>query len=115
MEDENYPDLLKQIDDPPIVLYAQGCLKALKRPSISVVGSRQPSFTGRKNARAWSKVFAEQGFVVVSGLAKGIDGEAHQGCLQGKGQTIAVMGTGIDVVYPKMHRQLYDEIILFKH
>lgn len=104
--DPAYPSLLKEISDPPIVLYAKGSLACLKKPSIAVVGTRKPSITGSETARQFSFELASYGIVIVSGLALGVDAQAHQGCLDAKGQTIAVMATGMDCIYPRSHRQL---------
>ncbi|MBN9226026.1 MULTISPECIES: DNA-processing protein DprA [Legionella] len=99
-----YPALLKEITDPPVVLYAKGQLACLKQPTLAVVGSRNPTITGSENARQFAKAIASHGITIVSGLALGIDAEAHQGCLDARGQTIAVLGTGIDQIYPYRHR-----------
>lgn len=101
-----YPALLKEIIDPPVVLYAKGQLACLKQPTLAVVGSRNPTITGSENARQFAKAIASHGITIVSGLALGIDAEAHQGCLDARGQTIAVLGTGIDQIYPYRHREL---------
>ncbi|KTD66874.1 protein smf [Legionella steelei] len=99
-----YPALLKEITDPPVVLYAKGQLACLKQPTLAVVGSRNPTINGSENARQFAKAIASHGITIVSGLALGIDAEAHQGCLDARGQTIAVLGTGIDQIYPYRHR-----------
>lgn len=106
----NYPALLKEINDPPLVLYAKGQLSAFQQPQLAVIGSRNPSVTGSENARFFAKELAAQGITIVSGLALGIDGQAHLGCLESGGQTIAVMGTGIDCIYPHRHRKLAEQI-----
>lgn len=106
----DYPALLKEISDPPIVLYAKGQLSALKQPQLAVIGSRNPSVTGSENARAFAKAIAAHNIVIVSGLALGIDGQAHIGCLESGGKTIAVMGTGIDIIYPRRHVKLAEQI-----
>ena len=105
-----YPPLLKEISDPPLVLYAQGQLSALEKPSLAIVGSRTPSITGSENARFFAREIARHGVSVVSGLALGVDGQAHLGCLDVKGQTIAVLGTGIDRIYPRRHANLAEKI-----
>jgi DNA processing protein len=104
--DPRYPTLLKEIPDPPIVLYAIGDLSSLKQPTVAMVGTRKPSVTGRETARKWSFELAGKGLTIVSGLALGVDAQAHQGCLDAGGKTIAVMGTGIDCIYPRAHRDL---------
>ena len=109
-ESAHYPKLLKEISDPPIVLYAKGQLPALQQPNLAVIGSRNPSITGSENARTFAKALAAQGITIVSGLALGIDAEAHVGCLAAGGHTIAVMGTGIDSVYPRRHLKLAEQI-----
>ena len=109
-ESPNYPALLKEIADPPIVLYAQGSLACLPQPKLAMVGSRNPSITGSENAFHFAKELAAHGLTIVSGLALGIDAQAHKGCLEAKGSTIAVLGTGIDCIYPRRHMQLSEQI-----
>lgn len=106
-----YPALLSEIADPPVVLYALGSLKALDMPGISIVGSRRPTIYGLQTARIIAADLAERGFCIVSGLARGIDGAAHGGCLQAGGTTLAVLGCGIDTIYPPEHRQLKGKIV----
>lgn len=106
----DYPALLKEITDPPIVLYAKGQLSAFLQPQLAIIGSRNPSITGINNSYAFAKAIAVQGVTIVSGLALGIDAQAHFGCLDAGGQTIAVMGTGIDCVYPRRHAKLAEQI-----
>lgn len=105
-----YPALLKEISDPPIVLYAKGQLSCLQQPKLAVVGSRNPTATGSENARLFAKSIAAYGVTIVSGLALGIDAQAHIGCLEAGGQTIAVLGTGIDCIYPYRHLRLSQQI-----
>ncbi len=107
----NYPSLLKEIADPPVVLYAKGQLACLERPTIGIVGSRNPSITGRDNAKQFAKELATYPLAIASGLALGIDAQAHIGCLEADGQTIAVLGTGIDCIYPRRHMPLAEQII----
>lgn len=109
-ESPEYPDLLKEISDPPVVLYAKGQLSSLNKPKLAVIGSRNPSVTGSENARAFAKAIAACGVGIVSGLALGIDAQAHLGCLESEGQTIAVLGTGIDCIYPRRHFKLAEQI-----
>ena len=104
--DPRYPVRLREIADPPIGLFAEGDLDLLDRPKIAIVGSRNPTSGGRRNAQAFARHLASGGLVVVSGLAEGIDAAAHQGALAGDGMTIAVMGTGPDRVYPAANRTL---------
>ncbi|MGM9453741.1 DNA-processing protein DprA [Legionella bozemanae] len=106
-----YPALLKEITDPPIVLYAKGQLSCFNQPALAVVGSRNPTVTGSENARQFAKAIASHGVTIVSGLALGIDAQAHLGCLEAGGQTIAVLGTGIDRIYPHRHKILSQQIV----
>lgn len=111
LADENYPKALLEISDPPPFLYAKGNLALLNQPSIAIVGSRNASVQGEKNAEAFAEGLCGYGLCVVSGLALGIDGAAHRGALKAKGATIAVVGTGLDIVYPAKHRDLAHQII----
>lgn len=104
--DPDYPALLKEIPNPPIVLYAKGDLSCFAQPTIAVVGTRKPSITGCETARQFSFELASKGVVIVSGLALGVDAQAHQGCLDAQGKTVAVMATGIDCIYPRSHNKL---------
>jgi DNA processing protein len=108
--DAAYPSLLLETADPPLLLYAQGRIELLQAASVAVVGSRNPSAQGSDNARAFAKHLSQAGLTVVSGLALGIDGAAHDGALAGAGGTIAVMGTGADRIYPARHRALAHRI-----
>lgn len=108
--DPQYPPLLKEIHDPPAVIYAKGDLSCLEQKTIAIVGSRKPSVTGAETARNFAYELALNKLTIVSGLAYGIDAHAHQGSLAAEGKTIAVMGTGIDRVYPAEHQQLAKEI-----
>lgn len=115
LADPRYPRALLEAPDPPLVLFAQGQLAMLDAPSVAIVGSRSPTPQGRDNARAFALEFARAGLVVVSGLALGVDGAAHDGALEGLppgalGSTIAVVGTGLDRVYPKRHHALAHRI-----
>ena len=109
-EDAAYPTLLKEIHDAPAVLYAKGCLSAFKQPMIAMVGTRRPSIMGEETARYFARQLSAQHITIVSGLAMGIDAQAHRGCLDVSGRTVAVMGTGIDKIYPWKHLRLADEI-----
>ena len=100
------PMPLLQTPDPPLLLFAQGRLAALEAPALAIVGSRNPTAQGLDNARAFASALSDAGFVIVSGLAVGIDGAAHEGALAGAGGTLAVLGTGPDRVYPARHRAL---------
>ena len=104
--DADYPPALLQTADPPALLYLRGRRALLNAPSLAVVGSRSPTPQGRDNAEAFSKALSEAGLVIVSGLALGVDGAAHQGALKGAAGTIAVVGTGLDSIYPRRHAAL---------
>src|SRR4051812_9924198 len=112
LDDGSYPSLLREIADPPITLYVrgdwQGCLE---QPSIAVIRSRQCSTYGENASEMLSRDLAARGITIVSGLARGIDSAGHKGALQGKGRTVAVLGTGIDGVYPKENSRLVHEIL----
>jgi DNA processing protein len=109
--DEEYPDLLKGIDLPPIVLYLKGDLDCLKYTKISIVGSRFCTEYGAKIAKALAFELASMGIVVVSGLALGIDSFAHSGAIKSGGRTIAVLGSGLYNVYPYENKELFNQII----
>ena len=110
--DNRYPRLLRETFDPPIVLYATGDVtRALAQPAIAVVGSRHCSTYGRNVAEMLARELAERGITIVSGLARGIDSAAHQGALDGRGLTVAVMGTGLDSIYPKENKKLAARIV----
>lgn len=108
--DEAYPPLLRQIYDPPIVLYVKGELAAKDKNSVAMVGSRLTTHYGIESARKLSYQLAYMGVTVVSGGARGIDTAAHQGALSGKGRTIAVLGTGINIVFPPENAELFERI-----
>ncbi len=111
LADEGYPPLLREIYDPPIALYVRGDLKAaLENPAIAVVGSRRCSTYGTNAANFLARELAAQGVTIISGLARGIDGAAHRGALETNGKTLGVIGTGLDINYPKEHKKLTDEI-----
>ena len=105
-----WPAMLLQTADPPLLLYAQGDLACLAAPAVAVVGSRHPSAQGGDNARAFAGGLARAGWVVVSGLAQGIDAAAHEGALAAGGLTVAVVGTGLDITYPPRHRALAQRV-----
>jgi len=105
--DPAFPSELLQMADPPVLLWVQGDLQALRHPvRLAMVGSRNPTPQGQANARQFACALAEAGVCVVSGLAAGVDGAAHEGALDGGGPTIAVVGTGLDIVYPRRHTEL---------
>jgi DNA processing protein len=109
--DPDYPVLLREIPDPPLVLYIAGERQLLSAQQLAIVGSRNPTPMGRENARAFAKSLAGAGLVITSGMALGVDSAAHRGALEAGGKTIAVAGTGLDRVYPARHRDLAHEIV----
>jgi DNA processing protein len=108
--EEAFPPLLRNIPDPPLALFYRGDVSLLKQPAIGVVGARKPTAYGRAACRHLVKQLAQTGMVIVSGLAYGIDAEAHRAALDAGAPTVGVMGCGIDQVYPVFHRRLYAEI-----
>lgn len=110
LADPAYPALLLETADPPLLLYAQGRLEWLGAPALAIVGSRNPSAQGLDNARAFAEHLSRAGLTIVSGLALGVDGAAHEGGLAGRGSTVAVVGTGLDRVYPARHKALAHRI-----
>lgn len=108
--DSAYPKQLLEVSNPPAVLYAIGNLHWLNHPAIAIVGSRSATPQGEKNAEDFAESLCNQGLCVVSGMALGIDGAAHRGALKANGATIAVVGTGLDIVYPAKHRDLAHKI-----
>ena len=111
LADDEYPRLLREIPSPPLVLYVRGDLGPADQPAVAVVGTRRASSYGREMARRLSTDLVAAGVTVVSGLARGIDGAAHQAVLDAGGRTIAVFGCGIDTIYPPEHRRLADSIV----
>lgn len=110
LADENYPRALLEIADPPAVLYAQGRVDLLQRPALAIVGSRNATAQGESNAQSFAKALSDAGLTIVSGLALGIDAAAHRGGLAGASSSIAVLGTGIDIVYPRRNAALAQDI-----
>ena len=106
VDDEAYPALLRAIPDPPPVLWVLGALDALNHPAVAIVGSRAATPYALEVAARLAAELASREVVVVSGLARGVDGAAHRGCLRAGGRTIAVLGSGPDVVYPREHSEL---------
>lgn len=106
-----YPALLRELHDPPHTLYVRGEVEAWAAPGVAVVGARSCSAYGAQVARALARDLAAAGIVVVSGLARGVDGEAHRGALESGGRTIAVLGCGIDRDYPRSHAELARRIV----
>ena len=112
LDDGSYPYLLREIADPPITLYVKGDWQAcFDAPCVGVIGSRRCSTYGENASEMLARDLAENGICIVSGFARGIDSAAHRGAIRGKGRTIAVLGTGIDNVYPKENVKLVDEIL----
>lgn len=109
--DPGYPEALVHIHDPPLALYVRGELRDTDRHAIGVVGSRHCTHYGTQSADRLCFQLAKQGYTVVSGLARGIDAAAHRGALKGRGRTLAVLGCGIDQVYPAEHRDLAEETV----
>lgn len=106
-----YPELLREIPDSPPILYIKGDPNFLSLPQLAMVGSRNPGPVGRKNARGFAGELTKAGYVVSSGMALGVDSESHIGALDAGGVTLAVLGTGIDQLYPKQNRSLAERII----
>lgn len=109
--DSDYPELLKQIGNPPPVLFLKGDVSSLSEPQIAIVGSRNASTDGLKNARDFAADLSRKGLTITSGMALGIDGHAHDGALKAGGKTIAVLGSGLENIYPAKHRDLSTRII----
>ncbi len=110
-EDNTYPAQLRHCNDPPVCLYVRGQLQQADAVSIAIVGSRKSSRYGYDQAHRFGALIAGAGFTVVSGMARGIDGYAHQGAMSASGRTVAVLGCGVDVVYPPEHGTLANQII----
>lgn len=110
LDDPRYPPLLREIVDPPLVLYARGRAELLQSPGIAVVGSRAATTQGCRNAMAFARALSDAGLCIVSGMAQGIDAAAHRGGLDGHAASIAVLGTGIDRVYPARNAELAREL-----
>ena len=106
-----YPQSLLQIYDPPVLLYLRGDSQILNAPSLAMVGTRRPTLYGTQMADRLARELAARGIVIVSGLARGIDAIAHQGAVAVQGRAIGVLGTGIDVVYPKENKKLYEKVL----
>jgi DNA processing protein len=106
----DYPELLKQIDDPPPLLYIKGNVDLLNQPQIAMVGSRRASRQALENAMGFARELAKKGFTITSGMALGIDAYSHAGALAGSGNTVAVLGTGLDIIYPRRNQSLYEQI-----
>lgn len=109
--DPLYPELLKEIPNPPLLLFVQGNIEALRSMQLAIVGSRNPTYYGLESAFIFAKELVEAGFVITSGFATGIDAASHNGAMTGMGQTIAVMGTGLNQLYPAKHQKLAGQIL----
>ena len=112
-DDPAFPPHLKQIYDPPLVLYVRGNVGALSQPGIALVGTRHPTPYGTGMAERLACDLAARGLVIFSGLARGVDTAGHRGAIAGKGKTVGVLGTGIDVIYPKENTRLTEQILAF--
>ena len=110
-DDKYYPNKLKLIYDPPELLYCLGDIRLLNEPSIAIVGTRNASNYGKRIAYNLSQELSKRGVTIISGLASGIDSYAHEGAFKNVGKTIAVLGSGIDIIYPKENEDLYKSII----
>ncbi len=111
LDDAAYPAALRQLSDPPTVLYVKGSLEEIE-PAAAIVGTRAPSFYGRDTAQVLARDLSTCGITIISGLARGIDTAAHTGALEGVGGTIAVLGSGLDILYPPENRELAERIAL---
>jgi DNA processing protein len=110
-EDACYPPRLKEIYDPPLVLYVRGNPEVLRQPGIAMVGTRHPTPYGSGMAERLACDLAAQGLVIISGMARGVDTASHRGAITAKGRTVAVFGTGVDVIYPKENSRLSEQIL----
>jgi DNA processing protein len=111
LADPEYPLRLKEIYDPPVILFVKGSVEVLGEPGIAVVGTRHPTPYGSGMAERLSTDLAARGLVIISGMARGIDTASHRGAIAAKGKTVAVLGTGIDVVYPRENARLAQQIV----
>jgi len=111
MDDPSYPPRLKEIYDPPLILRVRGNPEVLTRPGIAMVGTRHPTVYGTGMAERLACDLAAQGLVIISGMARGIDASSHRGAISAKGKTVAVFGTGVDVIYPKENSRLAEQIL----
>jgi DNA processing protein len=113
MDDPLYPPRLKEIYDPPLILYVRGEAEVLTKPGIAMVGTRHPTPYGSGMAERLACDLASQGLVIISGMARGVDTASHRGAITAKGKTVAVFGTGVDVIYPKENSRLSEQILSF--
>lgn len=111
IENEQYPEKLKKIKNPPKELYLKGNTELLNKNIISIIGSRSCTENGKRLARKFATELSKQGLVIASGMAKGIDAQAHNATLEVEGKTIAVLGCGLNYIFPKENRHLYHEIL----
>jgi DNA processing protein len=111
LSDPEYPSRLKEIYDPPVILFVKGSIEVLAQPGIAMVGTRHPTPYGSGMAERLSTDLAARGLVIISGLARGIDTASHRGAVASKGKTVAVLGTGIDVMYPRENTRLAEQIV----
>jgi DNA processing protein len=111
LSDPEYPPRLQEIYDPPVILFVKGSVETLVQPGIAMVGTRHPTPYGTGMAERLSIELAARGLVIISGLARGIDTASHRGAISAKGKTVAVLGTGIDVMYPKENTRLAEQIV----
>ena len=111
LDDPAYPPRLKEIYDPPVILYVRGATDVLAQPGIAVVGTRHPTPYGSGMAERLAIDLAARGLIIQSGMARGVDTAAHRGAISGKGKTVAVFGTGVDVPYPKENTRLSERIV----
>jgi len=112
IKDKNYPELLKKIYDPPSKLYVSGELKKEEKYPLAIVGTRRISNYGQQTTRLFAEALAEAGITIISGLALGVDGLAHRIALEKKARTIAVLGSGLNIIYPSAHQKLAQEILV---
>jgi DNA processing protein len=108
---ESYPRLLREIGDPPLVLYVRGDVNVVSQHAVAIVGTRRPTAYGSSVAHRLACDLAQRQLVIVSGLARGIDSGAHRGALEAKGKTVAVLGSGVDVIYPRENKRLAEQVV----
>src|SRR3954471_18897268 len=113
MDDPAYPTRLEEIEDPPLILYVRGEPQVLARPGVALIGTRHPTPYGSGMAERLGNDLATQGLVIISGMARGVDTASHRGAISARGKTVAVFGTGVDVIYPKENSRLSEQILAF--
>src|ERR1700729_2995910 len=109
--DPEYPRMLREIYDPPTLLYVRGNVEVLSQPAVSIVGTRKPTLYGTQMAERLGRELAARGVTIVSGMARGIDAISHQGAMAVNGRAIGVLGTGVNVCYPKENKKLYEKVL----